>query len=148
MSFQGKVSPRVRTNPPQFHSPSNPHTMQTEDCAHMCTQVMEANGEKKLSVRTLVGLLSPWCAPKQCSTNRGAIKSILGIVQILSTAGFDLIWLVGDPILNHSWRKQSSHLRRLSIFSRNSLAFILLLLKAWLSSAARLCLHFAVYSES
>ena len=92
--------------PPPFNSTSNPYTMQAKDCAWVWTQVMEANRERNppphLSIYTLVWLLSPCCAPKQCTTNREAIESIPGTGLILSPVGFDLIFLSGDLDLNHT----------------------------------------------
>lgn len=114
MSFEGKVSPQMKTNPPpSFHSTSNPHTMQAKDCGWMCTQVMQANKEETLRPTSvsahLYGFLSPCCARKQCTTNSEAIKSIPGTPQILSPAGFDLILLIRDCGLNHIAGVRQAH---------------------------------------
>lgn len=112
MSFQWKVSPQMRTNPPPpspFHSTSNPHTMQAKDCVGMCTQVMEAKREETL----LLMSVSVWFTTLLRSQTmhhkqRSYLVNPWDTADIVS-ADFDLILLIGDPGLNHIAGGRQAH---------------------------------------
>ena len=96
MSFQWMVSFQMRTNPPRFHSASNLLSMQAEDCAWLCTQVIEANRRNLPSVSLsahLFGFYPPHRASRQCPTNRGGIEPSLSAL-ILSTSSVIPAWII------------------------------------------------------
>lgn len=111
--------------------------MQAKDCAWMCTQVMEANREETSLSAHLYGFYHPAALPnnapqteKLSSQSLGHRRYCLLRALILSFSSVILDWIIAGERQAHTWGGWVAFL---------GTEWHLLRLKAWVSSATRLC---------